>query len=156
MTLRLIKLFNTLFAALLAGISVGIWMGFDPADYSSSTYLEQQQNLLRSLNGPLIALVALTTVLTLLSAFFQRKDRPAMVALLLAAAFFISCMLITRMGNVPVQLQILKWTPDTMPANWTALRDQWWSFHIMRAIVEVIALALVIWSLVQKREPARS
>ncbi len=156
MTLRLIKFFNTLFAALLAGISVGIWMGFDPASYSASTYLEQQQNLVRSLNAPLIALVGMTTVLTVLSAYLQRKDRPAFIALLLAAAFFISCMLITRIGNVPIQLQMLQWTPDSMPANWTALRDEWWSFHMLRAIVEVIALALVVWSLVQKREPIRS
>lgn len=156
MSLRLINFFNILFAALLAGISVGIWLGFDPANYSASTYLEQQQHLVRSLNAPLIALVAVTTLLTLLSAYLQRKDKPVCVALLLAAAFFISCMLITRLGNVPVQEQMLEWTPDAMPENWTVLRDEWWSYHIMRAVVELIALALVIWTVVQKKERLRS
>ncbi len=156
MTLRLITFFNTLFGAMLAGISVGIWMGFDPASFSATTYVEQQQHLLRALNVPMLALVGVTTVLTLLSAYLQRKDRSTAVLLLLAAAFFISCMFITRLGNVPVQRQILQWSPDAMPGNWTVLRDQWWSFHIMRAIVEMIALALVVWSVVQKKEPRRT
>lgn len=65
-------------------------------------------------------------------------------------------MLITRLGNVPLQEQMLQWTPDAMPANWTALSDEWWSYHIMRAIVALIALALVVWTVVQKKVTLRA
>ena len=85
MTLPLIRFFNIIFAAILAGTSFGIWLGFNPMNYSASTYVEQQQNLLRSLNTPLIALVVVTTVVTLISAFLQRKNKPVLVSLILAA-----------------------------------------------------------------------
>ncbi len=99
MTLSLIRFLNIIFAALLAGTSFGIWFGFNPTNYSASTYIEQQQNLVRSLNTLMISLVIIATVVTLISAFLQRK-----------------------------------------------LRDKWWSFHIMRTVVELIALVLVAWT----------
>ena len=153
MTLSLVKFFNIIFAALLAGTSFGIWIGFNPINYSASAYIEQQQNLLRSLNTPLIALVVVTTLVTLISAFIQWKNKPVFVALLLAAAFFLSCIIITRLGNIPIQTQMLNWTKGALPGNWMMLRDKWWSFHIMRTIVELIALVLIAWTLVQKRIP---
>jgi hypothetical protein len=65
---------------LLEGTSFGICLGFNPKNYSPSTYLEQQQNLISSL-------VVLATMVTLLSAFLQRKNRTVFVTLLVAAAF---------------------------------------------------------------------
>jgi uncharacterized membrane protein (Fun14 family) len=147
-TLSFIRFFNVMFAALLAGTSFGIWLGFNPVDYSASTYVEQQQNLVRSLNTPMVVLVAIGTVVTLVSAFLQRKNRRVFIVLLFAAAFLISCMFITRLGNVPIQSQMLNWTADTLPANWTMLRDKWWSFHIIRTVVELIALSLIAWTVV--------
>ncbi|MEC5143579.1 DUF1772 domain-containing protein [Chitinophaga sp. 212800010-3] len=151
MILPLIRFFNIIFSALLAGTSFGIWLGFNPTNYSASTYVEQQQNLVRSLNTLMITLVVITTVITIISAFLQRKNKSVFVALLLAAAFFISCMVITRFGNVPIQIEMLKWTKDSLPGNWAMLRDKWWLFHIMRTIVELIALVLVTWTTVQNK-----
>ena len=153
MVLRLVKFFDIIFAALLAGTSFGIWLGFNPINYSASTYIEQQQNLLRSLNTPLITLVIITTLVTLIAAFLQMKNKPVFVALLLAAAFFLSCIIITRVGNVPIQTQMLNWTKEALPGNWPVLRDKWWSFHIMRTIAEMMALVLIAWTMIQKRAP---
>lgn len=68
-----IRVVNIIIASLLAGTSFGIWMGMNPANYSASTYLEQQQNLVRSLNTLMVSLVFLATIITLVSAFMQRK-----------------------------------------------------------------------------------
>ncbi len=151
MILPVIRFLNIIFAALLAGTSFGIWFGFDPAHYSASTYVEQQQNLVHSLNTLMIALVVIVTAITLISAFLQRKNKAIFIALLLAAVFFISCIVITRFGNVPIQNEMLKWTVDSLPDNWTTLRDKWWSFHIMRAIVELMALFIIAWTIVQNK-----
>ncbi|WP_176956111.1 anthrone oxygenase family protein [Catalinimonas alkaloidigena] len=155
MALSLLRFLDIILAALLAGTSFGIWVGFNPAIFSASTYVEQQQNLVSSLNSLMIVLVIAATVITLLSAFLQLKNKPAFVALLLAAALFIACMVITRFGNVPVQTEILKWTVDTLPENWTDFRDKWWSFHIARTVVELVALVLITWTVV-KNNPAQT
>lgn len=119
-------------------------------NYSATTYLEQQQHLVCSLQTLLVSLVILATLVTIASAYLQRKNKTVFIALLCAALFLISCIVITRLGNLPIQEEMLIWNADTLPENWTVLRDKWWTFHIMRTIAELIALVLIVWTSVQK------
>jgi uncharacterized protein HemY len=151
MKLQWLQFISIILAALLAGTSFGIWLGFNPSRFSPGTYIEQQQNLVRSLNTLMLILVTATAVIILISAFIQRKNKTVFLILLLAAALFISCMAITRLGNVPIQSEMLKWTIHTMPANWTELRDKWWLLHTSRTFVEILGLLLITWTTVQKK-----
>jgi hypothetical protein len=152
MIISFIRFLNFILVALLAGTSFGIWMGFSPVNYSASTYLEQQQHLVRSLNTLMVSLVIIATLVTIVSAFLQRKDKMVFIALLFSALFLASCIFISRFGNVPIQTEMLNWTVDTMPDNWTMLRDKWWSFHVLRTIAELIALVLIAWTTFQKQD----
>jgi hypothetical protein len=143
--------FATIFlAALLAGVSFGIWLGFNPSRLSQWAFLEQHQNMIGSLQVLMVSLVVLAAITTFLAAYFQRQHKSVFIALIVAALFFISCMVITRFGNLPIDHQVMSWTEDTMPANWAELRDRWRSFHGMRTGVELIALVLVTWAGIRK------
>lgn len=146
MAIKVVRFLNIFAAALLAGTSFGIWLGFNPMSYSPSTYLEQQNHLVRSLNTFMIILVFGTTILTITSAYLQRTNKITSITLFVAAAFFISCIVITRLGNIPIQNVMLNWNANSLPENWNLLRDQWWTFHIMRTITELIALSLIVWT----------
>jgi len=146
----LVRSLNIIVAGLLAGVSFGIWIGFNPMNLSPSTYIEQQQNMLQSLRTLMVSLVVLATIITILSAYLQKHDKPAFISLILAAVFFIACILITRFGNKPIDDIVITWTQDAIPGNWTELRDNWWSFHILRTVAEVIALILVTWTSIKK------
>jgi hypothetical protein len=150
MTTSIIRFLNIIVAALLAGASFGIWVGFNPLNLSPSTYLEQQQNTIRALNALMISLVVMATVITIISAFLQKSNKPVFIMLLIAAGFFIACMFISRFGNQPINTIMMTWTIDSLPRNWSLLRDKWWSFHIMRTTAELIALCLVAWTSVKK------
>ena len=150
MTNTLIRFINIILAALLAGTSFGIWVGLNPKNYSPTTYIEQQQNLVLSLNSLMVSFVVLATLVTLLSAYLNRKHKAVFIALLLASAFFASCIFISRFGNFPIQTEMLTWKVNQLPDNWTMLRDRWWSLHIMRTIAELFAFVLVAWTSLQK------
>jgi hypothetical protein len=150
MTNRLIRFINIILAALLAGTSFGIWVGLNPKSYSASTYIEQQQNLVASLHSLMVSLVILATLVTAMSAFLNRKHKAVFIPLLFATAFFASCILISRLGNLPIQTEMLTWHADRIPDNWILLRDKWWSFHVARTIVELLALILVAWTSTQE------
>jgi len=141
-----IRFVNIILAALLAGTSFGIWMGLNPNNYAPATYLEQQQQLVQSLNTLMVSLVIAVTVITIISAFLQRKNKTVFIILLIASVFFASCIVISKFGNLPIQTEMLNWKTTSLPDNWTSLRDKWWSFHIVRTIAELIALALVSWT----------
>jgi hypothetical protein len=124
MIISAIRFLNIIVAALLAGISVGIWIGFNPLDLSPSTYIEQQQNTIRSLNVLMISLVVFATVITIISAFLQKGNKEDLIVLLIASLFFISCILISRFGNQPINKIILTWTTDSLPANLSEIREK--------------------------------
>ena len=146
----IIRFVNIIVAALLAGVSFGIWIGFNPLELSSSTYIEQQQNMLYSLRILLVSLVIFATIITIISAFLQKNNKSVFIALIVAAIFLIACILITRFGNKPIDDVVLNWTSDSLPSNWTELRIKWWSFHIMRTIAEIIALFIITWTSIIK------
>ncbi len=151
MTKSIIRLLNIILVGLLAGTSFGIWIGLNPIAYSVSTYIEQQQHLVNSLNTLMISLVILATLITIVSAYFQRQNKSVFIALLIAAAFLASCIFISRFGNLPIQKKILTWNVGYVPNNWTIFRDKWWSFHILRTMAELSAFVLIAWTSVQKQ-----
>ena len=149
---KIIIFINLIIAALLAGTSFGIWMGLNPTNYSPATYIEQQQHLVRSMHTLMVSMVIIATIVTLVSAFLQRKNTPVSIALFVAAVCFAACILISRFGNLPIQEEILTWNPSSPPDNWTELRDSWWSLHIVRTLAELIALVLISLASVLRRE----
>ena len=146
----IIRFLNIILVALLAGTSFGIWVGLNPRDYSAATYIDQQQHLVLSLQTLLVSLVILATLVTITSAFLQRKDKKTFIASLVAACFILLCIVITRFGNLPIQKEMLTWNIHAVPEDWMVLRDQWWSFHIQRTVAELVALVLVAWTSVQR------
>ncbi len=154
MATSVVRFLNVILAALLAGTSFGIWMGFNPMNFSISTYVEQQQHLLHALNTLMTCLVVLATLVTLASAFLQRKNKPVFVALLAAGIFFVACIIISRFGSQPLQNDMLVWKVGTAPRDWTSYRDKWWTFHITRTIAELIALSLVTLASIKRGNSA--
>jgi hypothetical protein len=150
MGISIIRFLNVILAALLAGTSFGIWIGFNPMNLSLSTYVEQQQHLLYSLSTLMICMVVAATSITIASAFLQRKNKQIFVTLLIASAFFIGCILISRFGNQPIQNDMMIWKVNSVPDDWTSCRDKWWTFHIMRTITELIALSLVTFASIKR------
>lgn len=150
MTTSIIRFLNIIVSALLAGTSFGIWVGFNPLNLSPSTYIEQQQNMIRALNFLMIALVFSATIITIISAVLQRGDKQVFIPLLIASLFFIACVVISRFGNQPLNNEIMKWTSGIIPSNFSELRDKWWTFHIIRTIAELIALCFVTWTSIKK------
>ena len=150
MASTLVRFLNIIVVAILAGVSFGIWIGFNPSGLSPSTFIEQQQNMLQSLRILMVSLVVIATLITILSAYLQKHDKSTLISLIIAAVFFITCILITLFGNKPIDDKVITWTKDAIPNNWTELRDNWWSFHILRTIAEIIALLLITWTSIRK------
>ena len=151
MTLSLVRFATIFAAALVAGGMFVIWIGYDPATLSPSTYVEQQQNAIRALNVLMPVLGGATILLSLLAALLHRNDRKAFVLLMVACAFLIMSGLLTHFGNQPINDLVMAWEIARPPANWTELRDQWWGFHRLRTICGLIALVLITWASVRPR-----
>ena len=145
-TFAVIRFVNIILAAILAGVSLGLWIGFKPKDMSAATFVEQQQNILHRLRNVMPALVIGATAVTAVSAFVQRRNQRVFVALLAAASLFVACICITVLGNKPIDDLILTWNASSLPENWKQLRDKWWMLHVWRTAVEFAGLFIITWT----------
>jgi hypothetical protein len=145
-----IRFVNVILAGLLAGIIFGIWIGFNPQNLSAATYVEQQQNTIKSLNTLMPLLGLITIIITITSAFMQRISKRTFFTLLAAALFLIISGLITRFGNQPINSIVMTWTNNSIPDNWMELRDRWWSLHILRTVAALLAFFMIVWTSIRR------
>jgi len=128
--------------ALLVGTMFGIWVGFNPTSLSASTYVEQQQNAIRSLNMLLPAMGAICVALAVALAALTKDDPRSRYLLVAAALLMVLAGLVTRFANQPINALVMTWSAQAPPANWAQLRDEWWQWHIVRSVAGITALAL--------------
>lgn len=141
-----------LLLGLVAGSMFGIWRGYDVTTYSPGTFLDVHQGTVRGLNTLLPAMAAAALALTIVLAVIARA-RPAVLGLYLAAALaIIAGGVITRLLNQPINDQVMAWTPSTLPADWTSLRDSWWTWHQVRLAVTLGAQFVLIAAIFVDRE----
>jgi glucan phosphoethanolaminetransferase (alkaline phosphatase superfamily) len=130
MTTTIIRFITLLLVALLVGTMFGIMIGFNPAEMTPATYVEQQQHAIRALNTLMPLWGAACIILTIVLAILAKEDRPKRYMLLTAAACLIVAGAVTRFGNQPINSVVMTWTPQTPPSNWMELRNLWWQWHI--------------------------
>jgi uncharacterized membrane protein len=149
MVANILRFLLLVLLALLVGTMFGIWVGFNPASLSAATYVEQQQNAIRSLNTLLPAMGAICIVLAMSLALLS-NDSPRSRSLLFgAAAFMLVAALVTRFGNQPINAIVLSWSPQAPASNWLELRDQWWQWHIVRSVAGIGALVLTVLAILK-------
>ncbi len=150
MTSLIIRFINMVMAGLIAGSLFGIWLGYNPKSLSVSTYVEQQQGAIKSLNTIMPLLGLITIILTLISAFLQKDNRTIFIFLIVATIFLVISGLVTKFGNQPINKIVMTWNKAEVPGNWTELRDKWWSFHILRTLTAVVAFCFIVAAALRK------
>ena len=89
--------------------------------------------------GALISAIVLTILV--------RKRHPAFVWTLFGALFLAASHAAFWVWVAPVNEAMAPLTPETLPANWMDLRNQWEYTHAARAVLQLIGLGALVFSL---------
>ena len=150
MTTQIIRFLNLLMAGLVAGTLFGIWIGYNPKNLSVNTYAENQQGAIKALNTLMPILGLISVILTVIAAILQKQNQYVFVILIFASGFLIISGLITKFGNQPINSIVMTWSKNSIPTNWTELRDKWWLLHKLRTLTTFISFCLIIWSNIRR------
>jgi Domain of unknown function (DUF1772) len=85
--------------------------------------------------------IAMTLLLIASRLLLQGRSRIAMIAATVAAPVII---IVTAGWEVPINNEIVKWTPGNAPANWTSTRDKWLHNHWIRTWIGVLAFGCAL------------
>ena len=150
MTTHIIRFLTLLMAGLVAGTLFGIWIGYNPKNLSVNTYVEYQQGAIKALNTLMPILGLISVILTVIAAILQKQDQFVFVILIIASGLLIISGLITKFGNQPINSIVMTWSKNSIPTNWTELRDKWWLLHKLRTLTTFISFCLIIWSNIRR------
>lgn len=150
-----LQFLSGLLFSLVAGSVFGIWRGYNPLTYSPATFVEMHQGAVRGLNQLLPGIAFASIVLVVALAWLARSKGIVFWLYVGAIALMIAGGLVTRFVNQPINAQVMTWTAETLPANWGAIRDSWWTWHIVRTGISVLAMAILLAGIIADREPVR-
>ena len=92
---------------------------------------------------------ALTFLLALAVTFVAHTTRSTPWWLALASTVLFALISVySVLLPVPINNQVVRWQPDSLPANWRDLRRRWDLLHAIRVVFLVIALILLVASCV--------
>jgi Domain of unknown function (DUF1772) len=126
-------------------------------NYPASLYLTIQHSLYREFGsfpgifsevGAIVCAIALT--------FLVRKRRPAFNWTLAGAIFLALALIVWFSFVAPMNAQFAKWTVDSIPADWTRVRNQWEYSHATRFILQLIGFSALLISVLVETSKNRS
>ncbi|MEW5916037.1 MAG: anthrone oxygenase family protein [Gemmatimonadota bacterium] len=98
--------------------------------------------------GPVIEIAALLSTIVLV--FLTRDRRPARALTLMAAVALAASTALWWTLIYPVNRELLTWTAETLPQNWTDFREQWEYTHSARAALMFVALGCLVYAAVHE------
>ena len=148
---RIIQFSDIVLTGLIAEIIFGVWLGYNPEGLSAVTYVEQQQSTIRSLNVLMPILGLISIILTVTYAIICKREKSERNLLLLAVGLLIVSGLVTRFGNQPINAIVTTWNLDAIPDTWTAFRDKWWTFHVIRTLSTIAGFGIIVWVTIRNK-----
>ena len=80
-------------------------------------------------------------------AFLVRAQRAAFAWTLLGALCLVAAHVAFWVWIAPVNATLVPLTPETLPPDWMRLRNQWEYTHAARAVLQIIALGALVFSI---------
>jgi uncharacterized membrane protein len=132
--------------SLVVGVYWGPWIALTRtiATFEPAVLLPLVRRLSANLAPVMTLLMPLALLSTIAVVVVAAFGQPA--TLILAGIAFVLLALtlvVTMTVEVPIVKTIETWTVDTLPADWQERRDRWVSFHLLRVVPGVAALALL-------------
>jgi uncharacterized membrane protein len=114
-----------------------------------AVHVRAVQTLAIALGAAMPFWYALTCLLSLTTTFLAQPtwDTPRWLALA-ATILFAAMSIYSVLLPVPINNQVARFQPDSLPSNWRELRSRWDTLHAVRVGFLVVALVLLVASCV--------
>jgi Domain of unknown function (DUF1772) len=145
----LLELAAILVGGTMVGNELAVAVFFHPriSALDDATHVRAAQALAAALGRAMPFWYALTLLLSGAVAFIVRPAGTSGHQLALAAAGLFAAMIVyTVLLPVPINNQVARWEPDSLPANWRQLRRRWDVLHAVRLGVLIVALLFLVTS----------
>jgi uncharacterized membrane protein len=146
-----LKIVAIVVAGTMTGNEIAVAVFFHPriSHLEDSLHARAAQTLASALGAVMPFWYALTLLLTLGVTFIAHNGWSTSRWLAFGSTLLFAAMIVySVLLPVPINNQIARWDPDSLPSNWRELRRRWDLLHAIRVAFLVIALILLVASCV--------
>lgn len=150
-TIKALEIAAIVVAGTMTGNEIAVAVFFHPriSRLEDAVHARAAQTLASALGAVMPFWYAVTFLLTLLVTFIPHAAWSTPWRLALGSTLVFAAMIIyTVLLPVPINHQIARWKPDSLPPNWRELRRRWDLLHAIRVAFLVAALILLVASCV--------
>jgi len=144
---QVLQLAVVIFAALATGALMVNWVGLGRAmsRLSASTYVEFHQATNHTFN-PYMPIVVVGTIFGgfVLAILSQGIHSPSGELAIVGSVCYVAVLAIALSTDVRINKQIERWSVENPPENWSAVRERWIRFHILRTLSSLPGLACYV------------
>jgi uncharacterized membrane protein len=149
--LRPVEVIAIVTAGTLTGIELAVALFVNPriSRLDDAVHVRVAQTLAQILGMVMPFWYGLTLLLALAVTFIAHPPRSTPWWLALASTVLWALIIVySLLLPVPINNQVARWQPDSLPANWRDLRCRWDLLHAIRVVFLVVALILLVASCV--------
>lgn len=149
--IRLIEISAIVVAGTLTGAELAVAVFVHPriSRLEDAVHARAAQTLAQILGLAMPFWYALTCLLALAVTLVAHTTRSTPWWLALASTVLWALIIVySLLLPVPINNQVARWQPDSLPANWRDLRRRWDLLHAIRVVFMVMALILLVASCV--------
>lgn len=140
-------------AVIASGAVAGLMYGVSLAAYADGNLPKEawvrQQQAKDKVYGRVMPPVSVSTAVSLTGAAVLSRGR-ARRWFAAGALFAVTSNMLTVGKEVPLNKVIVSWDPESAPPNWTDVRAQWYSNHILRAVPAALSFGCAVLGLAQR------
>ena len=148
--IALFQFVAVILTSLSMGVHFGTWLTEAPLreTRSGALFTEVQQGRDR-VAARIMPVLGNAAILSVAVCVVLARAVPVAFALsLLALVLIAGDMVVTLVGNVPINKQIRSWKIDAPPPEWAMLRDRWEKLHTIRTLLIVSGFAVFVSTVV--------
>lgn len=148
--MRIAQFINIVLFALVAGVLWGTWFSLSRsiASITPETFLEIGRTMIRNLAWPMRLLLpaSILSALAVVLLLFRQKPAGAFYFASSGLIFFVVVLMVTLLVNVPIDNQIKRWAPGTLPSDWKRIRNRWQLYHTVRTFASLAGFGCALTS----------
>jgi uncharacterized membrane protein len=148
-----IQLVAVLVLGLMCGSELNVGALTHPAlnKQPNEIHIPVRAALARSLGRLMPAWMPLSAVLNLVVILpFEHLSEPAWHLAVAAFCLQLLASVFSLIFPVPINNRIMRWTPETLPADWKQQEHRWDVYHLSRTLVLIAAFAILTLSLASR------
>ena len=129
---------------LITGVFWGTWFTLTRSlhNFLAAEFIHIGKTIIANVAVPMSIIMPAALLFLLLSMWSSYKTNRAVFWLYTISFVLMVVTLIITVGiEVPIDNQIKNWAEETVPANWTSLRQTWNEFHTIRTFTAIGSFA---------------